>query len=219
MSPVDVVLARCLSAPRLAGYLLECQGDRTAALALYQWNTEASAAFWESLAHLEVAFRNTLADRLAHRHGSRRRAGSWLDDPSGELDAEARKEIQRARTRVSKKGKPASDGQTVAELSFGFWRYLLARRYTTTLWPDLASGFPHAPNRALQTLEDPVSRLHVFRNRIAHHERIWTEPLSDRYSNLRDVLGYIDPMMAQWVVQRSRIPAVLAACPIGRPHP
>ncbi|GGQ47929.1 hypothetical protein ACFFKE_08505 [Streptomyces mutabilis] len=49
-------------------------------------------------------------------------------------------------------------GKVIAELSFGFWRFLLARQYKTNLWPDLAGAFPYAPNRALTTVEDPVKR-------------------------------------------------------------
>ncbi|MEV5440916.1 hypothetical protein AB0K80_33680 [Streptomyces sp. NPDC052682] len=63
--------------------------------------------------------------------------------------------------------------RVIAELSFGFWRSLLARQYKTKLWPGLAGAFPHAPNRALETVEDPVKQLHEFRNRIAHHEGTW----------------------------------------------
>jgi hypothetical protein len=42
----------------------------------------------------------------------------------------------------------------------------------TGLWPDLASGFPYAPDRELGTVEGPLARLHVFRNRLAHHQRV-----------------------------------------------
>jgi hypothetical protein len=49
------------------------------------------------------------------------------------------------------------------------------------LWPDVAGAFPHAPNRARRTIEDPIVRLHEFRNSIARHERIWSERVEDRY--------------------------------------
>lgn len=72
--------------------------------------------------------------------------------------------------------KPTSDGQVISELSFGFRRFLLARRYQGQLWPDLATGFPHTPSRRRQLVEDPVVRLHEFRNRLAHHQRVVSEP-------------------------------------------
>jgi hypothetical protein len=119
--------------------------------------------------------------------------GSWLDDPARELAEKARIDIAKARNRVAAKNKSASDGQTISELPFGFWRFFFARRYNTTLWPDLAGAFPHAPSRDRRTIEQPVERLHHFRNRLAHHERIWTEPLRARYAAVLAVLSYIDP--------------------------
>ena len=211
--------ARLFGGARFDGYLSHCNGDKLAALALYQWNAAASAAFWEAIGHLEIALRNAVADAMTSRHARLGRAGSWLDDAAGDLAAPALVDIDRARRRVSGKGHPASDGQTIAELGFGFWRFLLARRYTTTLWPDLARAFPHAPNRRRQTVELPVVQLHDLRNRLAHHERIWNQPLTARYHDALDVLDYIAPELAQWISDHSRVPALLAACPQPRPYP
>lgn len=206
------------SQPRMQGYLDACGGDPAAALALYSWNTQISGAFWETLSHLEVVLRNVLASRLAERHAAAGRPGSWLDDPARELDGLARKDIAKARQRVRAKGKPDSDGQTLSELGFGFWRFLLAKRYTA-LWPALAGGFPHAPDRARTTIERPVINLHGFRNRLAHHERVWNQPLKDRYDDIMVLLGYIDSDLVDWVTGGCRVATVLADCPIERPHP
>ncbi len=97
--------------------------------------------------------------------------------------------------------------------SFGFWRFLLARQYKTSLWPDLAGAFPHAPNRALSTVEEPVKRLHKFRNRIAHHEGIWHLRLEDRQADIQTVLGFIAPAAAAWVADASRLSDVIARRP------
>lgn len=204
--------------PRMQGYLDVCYADPTAALELYRWNTRVSGAFWETLSQLEVVLRNVLAGRLADRHAAAGRPGSWLDDPARELDGIARKDIAKARGRVRAKGKQHSHDQTLSELGFGFWRFLLAKRYTT-LWPALAGGFPHAPDRARTTIEQPVINLHEFRNRLAHHERIWNQPLKERHNDITALLGYIDTDLADWVAESCRITAVLSECPIERPHP
>ena len=204
--------------PRMQGYLDVCGGDPGAALQLYRWNTRASGAFWETLSHLEVVLRNVLASRLGERHAAAGRPGSWLDDPARELDGRAHRDIAQARGRVRAKGKQPSDGQTLSELGFGFWRFLLAKRYTS-LWPALAGGFPHAPDRARATIEQPVINLHEFRNRLAHHERIWNQPLKDRHTDISALLGYVDIDLAGWVAESCRITTVLAECPIERPHP
>ncbi|MEU1813198.1 hypothetical protein [Micromonospora aurantiaca (nom. illeg.)] len=208
-------LVRCFTEARLSTYLDHCRGDVQRALQLYAWNTAITGVAWEVLAHVEVALRNALASGLQHRHDRLGRPGSWLDDPIRDLDVRARDDIFEARRRVLRAGHTPSAGQTVSELNFGFWRFLLARRYTTTLWPHLAGAFPHAPNRSRTTVEDLVASLHVFRNRAAHHQRLWQEPLVRRYDDMLTLLGYIDPDLRNWVAAGSRFPDVLAARPTG----
>jgi hypothetical protein len=154
--------------------------------------------------------RNTLDERLAVRHRRLERSSSWLDDPAQELSSRARLDI--ASARVRQKGKRASDGQTISELSFGFWRFLITKKLTR-LWPDLATGFPHAPDRQLGTVEGPLARLHVFRNRLAHHQRVWSHAPGERYQDLLALAGYIDPALPSWIAATSGVPHTLSARP------
>lgn len=205
--------------PRFAGYLAQCAGDQLDALDLYQWNVEVSAAMWETIGHVEVVLRNRMAGRLEARHRRLGRSGSWLDDHGRDLDDRARDDIGSARRRIYRKRKPISDGQLIAELGFGFWRFLLARRYTATLWPDLASGFPHAPDRRRGSVEAPVVRLHEFRNRLAHQERIWNLPIRSVHRDALAVARFMDRDLACWVRQQSRVNRMLTNCPQRRPYP
>lgn len=187
-------LERLFSPERLSTYLAQCDGDFDAAAALYRWNPVVTAAFWEPIGHLEVA----LSAQLGIRHDRLGRRGSWLDDPGGDLTSRARGDIAAARVRVKQKGKQASEGQTVSELSFGFWRFLVTKRLTG-LWPDLAGAFPSAPDRRRETIEEPLARLHDFRNRLAHHQRIWNRDPAARFDDLLTIAGYIDPALSAWV--------------------
>lgn len=54
----DAWIEQWLSRERFALYLRKAGGDRTRALALYEWNAKLSAAFLHDLNHLEVALRN-----------------------------------------------------------------------------------------------------------------------------------------------------------------
>jgi len=206
-------LERLFSSERLSTYLAHCDGDFAAAVELYRWNSAITAAFWEPIGHLEVALRNTLDDRLAARHQRLDRPGSWLDDPEQELSDRARLDIASARDRVRQKGKRASDGQTISELSFGFWRFLITKKLTV-LWPDLASGFPHTPDRQLETVEGPLARLHAFRNRLAHHQRVWSHAPEERYQDLLVLARYIDPTLPSWITATSKVIATLNARPV-----
>jgi hypothetical protein len=215
LSPSD--LRRLFSSERLSTYIDYCGGDLAAAVEMYRWNSAITAAFWEPIGHLEVALRNTLDERLAARHSRLGRRGSWLDDPEEELSSRARLDIAGARDRVRQKGKRASDGQTISELSFGFWRFLITKKFTG-LWPDLASGFPHAPDRQLGTVERQVAHLHVFRNRLAHHQRVWSHAPEERYEDLLILAGYIDPALPVWIAATSKVPQTLRARPDAPAH-
>jgi len=135
VSAASAALIRCFSVSRFDGYLDAVAGDQEAAVGLYLWNTGATGAMWETVGHLEVALRKALADRLTERHARAGRMGSWLDDPARELAEKARTDIAKARNRVAAKNKSASDGQTISELPFGFWRFFFARRYTPPCGP------------------------------------------------------------------------------------
>jgi hypothetical protein len=121
---------------------------------MYRWNSAITAAFWEPVGHLEVALRNTLDDRFAVRHRWLRRPGSWLDDPAGELPGSARLDIAGARERVKQKGKRVSDGQTISELSFGFWRFLITSQVRTPNW-GAAHGFQDQSELSALGAADP----------------------------------------------------------------
>lgn len=215
--PSDTPIARerlegLLSPERLSTYVAQCDGDFGAAVELYRWNAAVTAAFWEPIGHLEVVLRNALSTQLADRHDRHHRNGSWLDDPDCELTPRARDDIAAARFRVRQKGKRASEGQTISELSLGFWRFLITKKLTG-LWPDLASAFPDAPDRRRETVEEPLARLHDFRNRLAHHQRIWNRDPAARFDDLLALAGYIDSALPMWIASTGNVKQTLSVKP------
>lgn len=81
------------------------------------------------------------------------------------------------------------------------------------LWPDLASAFPHAPNRDQAIVHDPVSRLRTFRNRIGLHHRIWSEDAAGRYGDLLDAAGLLDQALRAFIDRHSRVAMMLSHQP------
>jgi hypothetical protein len=63
-------LGRALSPERLSTYLAAANGDHAAALRLYVWNTEVSAAFYGPLQALEIVVRNAFHRDLAAVYGA-----------------------------------------------------------------------------------------------------------------------------------------------------
>lgn len=213
-SPLARLLEHRLSPERLAPYRRAVGGDLEPAVELYTWNAEVAAAFFEVLGHLEVVLRNALHEELSSWHASNRRRGLWFDDPARLLDERRRADIDTARARLLRDGKTETPGKVVAELSFGFWRFLLDRRYQNTLWAQaLRHAFPFLVPQRRQSVYQPVERLTRLRNRIAHHEPIHHLKLAEHHDDVLRLAGFIDPALEAWLSRVSRVPAMLA----GRP--
>ncbi len=213
-NPLARVLEDCLSRERLKPYRAAVGGDLEPAIGLYEWNSAAAGAFFETLGHFEVLLRNAMHDQLSAWHTAAGRPGQWYDDPAGVLDTRRHADIAAARDRIRRERKTETPGKVVAELNFGFWRFLLDRHYQTVLWaPALRRAFPHLQPQRRDLIYVPVYELNRLRNRIAHHEPIHDRQLSERHDDLLRVTGFTDPAAQAWLSSLSRVPAVLERRP------
>jgi len=206
-------IAAGLSAERFGAYRQAAGGHDADALALYEWNATVSAALWTDLAHCEVLVRNTLHEQLTAWSTRVHREPVWYRDPGRIFTVRHASDVATARHRATTgaRAKPETPGRVVAELSFGFWRYLVASQYERSLWlPVLRYKFRNLPRRHLHSR---LARLHDLRNRIAHHEPIHSENLGRTHTDLLTVLGWISPQYRRWVEDASMVRAVLAARP------
>lgn len=208
------VLEQRLSPARLATYLTAAGGDQARAVALYEWNLVASSALYRALAVVEIAVRNAIHEQLSRWHAKEGRRDTWLHDPAKLLEERARTDIRQARKRAQRGGRGSANvGSIVAELSFGFWNFLLAARYEHTLWtPAIRFGFPHAGG-ARQRVAEPVSRLYQARNRIAHLEPVITRDLLADDDDISRVLRTICASTARWASSLRDLRAVARARP------
>ena len=206
---------------------------------LYEWNATGSAAFMRDLAHLEVALRNAYDDALTS--GLPPRGMHWVFDPTryfptvwktarngaryndnhepqrliAQATATALLSVQAA-ARTTKQAVPVTPppGKVVAELPFGFWRYLSAAKHEKRLWvPYLHKAF--APGTSRHELDRRINRLHELRNRIAHHEPLLrrnrvtgvlslsTRHLDDRHHDLLAVADLISPNIRDYIAATS----------------
>ncbi len=206
------VVEAAISRERLAPYRDEADGSIAAAVKLYEWNAAMSAALWQDIGHLEVLLRNAMHDQLTAWNIAHYGNPRWYDDPGNLLAAHRREDIAMARSRLARANKPDDPGRIVAELSFGFWRYLASAQYDRTLWRDaLHQGFP---GRKRSRLYDHLVRLHALRNRLAHHEPIHHVPLRRRHDEILTIAGWINPVLRGWVERQSQTPTVLDQRPV-----
>jgi hypothetical protein len=216
-------------------------------VALYEWHTEFSGVLFAVVADVEVVFRNAIHDRLILYHQEHRPHGTapsrWFDEPcwlpgnrQGWFTPRAQERIRQAQRRVGDRQgqtrRPAV-GRVVAELSLGFWKYLLTRHYEHSFWsPAVRHAFPYAPGgRSAQAgreaVYNRVDQVQTLRNRLAYHEpvhgpiKIKRQPpvTTDAANTIGQALGlvaWIDPATADWIEGRSRVDELLARRPIIR---
>ena len=211
-------LKGCLSPDRMSKYLRATHGGLSDALALYNWNTAVSAAFYGPLQWLEVALRNSIDNCLAEAYGD-----SWYFHKDARLDYICRRQVKEARDRLERNNQAITRSRMVAALSFGFWVTLLSRggmssakgakaNFEMTLWrPALHKAFPNRPGLARKQAYQPLDYLRTFRNRIAHHEAIFERDLRRDYERIVRVTGWISPEARAWIEEHSRVPELLVA--------
>ncbi len=205
-----VELETTLSSERLARYVA-IGGSKEAGLKLYVWNSALSESMYTPLQGLEVALRNALGDKLRTTYGPR-----WYElNPGPALHYPLPEMLLAARNELGKRGLPVDHGRIIAELNWGFWTGILAKRYETTLWrPLFRTAFPSAPTPLIRNnVFLPLDDLRRLRNRIAHHEPIFNRNIADDYAAILNLIGWISPTTRQWVDDQSRVLTVLAQRP------
>lgn len=222
-TPDPEVIADRLTRERLRSYLAATSGDIADALALYDWNTAIAGALHEDIGRVEIITRNAL-DHALTDYGQRQAWPTpWYQRQAlfaGRHGQQALKDIATARDRATRRGRTAEvHGKVIAELTFGFWRYLCTAPYLTSLWvPTLTAAFPNHPAagdpRCVRSdVDDRMQRVHFLRNRVAHHEPIHNRDLLRDRTGMAELVGWIDNDCATWADTASRIDAVLQTRP------
>jgi hypothetical protein len=193
-------LETALSRERLSPYLAACNGDQRRAIALYEWNSTVSAAFYIPLQNVEIALRNACHRELTPLFGP-----TWHDQPNFlRLDPGFTRAIDEAKERLRSLRIAADTPNLVGELSFGFWTILLAPRFEPVLWiPGLRKAFPRFRSvTGIRLSRPPVAqRFHYvrkLRNQVAHHVPIFNRALITDYASLLETISWMYADLAEW---------------------
>lgn len=196
-------LPNVLSGPRFATYLQSTNRDREHALKLYRWNMAVSAAFAIPLHLLEISCRNGIVDGIEAIHGS---AWPWtqgflltLPNPTDHHKFNPRRELQKCARRHRTAGK------VVAEIKFAFWERILLNGQQQIIWKSQFDRcFPGSPAEdpssiRREDLRREIERIRTFRNRVAHHEPIFSRRLEDDFKRILKVVHWRNPTAADWL--------------------
>lgn len=203
-----------LSERRMKTYITAADADLDNAFELYAWNIELAAALQGTIAMVEVMVRNSI-DRTLLAWVSRKRCGDWFD--LAMLDEHAKSDIATARARIRRNGRLADHDRVVAELSFGFWRFLTTRRYHASLWvPVLHQAFPNGDSD-LRVRQREVAHLlgnmNFIRNRAAHLEPLFRRDVCHDVAEARALMGWIDLDALEWFDATLTLDGVLETRP------
>jgi hypothetical protein len=186
---------KLVSRERFARYLATSNDDEAKAVALYCWNMRIAQSLYVYLQCWEIALRNRFNGFLCWKFNS-----SWPyddvrfirnltnDDKRRLRETKSRQERDRRLSRVST---PA----VVADLSAGFWVSLLSKRYDVpyTWHHNICRVFPHDQTLDRQAAWSKCDGILTLRNRIAHHEPIYSLPLQNLYLDLEQLVGALCP--------------------------
>lgn len=192
-----------ISEPRFATYLKATGGDKEAAITLYLWNLRASAAFMVPLHLCEVAVRNGVAEAIIKVHGSN---WPWVNGFIRSLPSPKQKWLynpQKDLIKASKKHPTA--GKVIAELSLAFWEQMFTSRHDERLWKEhIHTSFPTvstdiSSHEVRATMAKDIYTVRKLRNRIAHHEPIFSRDLSTEYQRMRTLVQRRNHVAATWL--------------------
>ncbi len=161
---------------RMSRYLTACNHKSRKALTLYRKNLQLSQEMFTIISCFEVALRNSIDKICISQLGN-----DWLKNgvaAEGIFDNgncyQTRKAISDAINKLS----AYNHSKLVAELGFGFWRFMFAQHQFNTTGRILLRVFPSKPvSTAAQQYNNTyifnqMASLNEIRNRIAHHEPI-----------------------------------------------
>jgi hypothetical protein len=171
-------------------------------LALYAWNAQVSASLFVPLHICEVVIRNAVSDALEAVYGPR---WPWEDifflslpDPSRNYNP--RRDLRNVTSRQP------TTGKVIPELKFVFWQEIFTYRHDTRLWQShLKRIFPaHDPSESVVSLRNAIyadlEAIRKLRNRIAHHEPIFTRNLREDFERIVKLVELRSPLVASWMV-------------------
>jgi hypothetical protein len=197
------------SPERLAPYYALAGGNKEQGLKLYAWNSALSQALYTPLQALEVTLRNGISAKLQATYGAQ-----WYElNPGPALHYPLPDMLLKSRTELGKRGIVADHGRVVAELNWGFWTGILAKRYEPLWRSDLRSVFHSAGPLTRDKVFLPLDDLRRLRNRIAHHEPILNRNIAADHAAIVNLIRLVSPTTADWVDDQSQVAAILAAKP------
>jgi hypothetical protein len=168
-----------ISPARMSRYRTACRAHTKKAMTLYRLNLRISQELFTIISCFEVSLRNAINNHRVPVLGN-----DWLRDGAvvgggGIFDTRnCRSTATNINEAVRKLNHSYTHQKLVAELGFGFWRYMFASHQYTATGRTLLQIFPAKPvsTPSIQYnhtfIFNQLAQINNLRNRIAHHEPV-----------------------------------------------
>jgi len=168
---------KVMTTQRMGRYLTACDGNTRKAMTLYRKNLLLSQELFTVIGCFEIALRNKINEHYLTKIGNdwlqfAVASGGMYDNTSCSLTSNAIKDA------IKKLSTNYTHSKLVAELGFGFWRYMFAPHQFAGAGKTLLQIFVSKPTStpAIQYnnsyIFNQLAQVNKIRNRIAHHEPI-----------------------------------------------
>lgn len=103
-------------------------------------------------------------------------------------------------------------------MKFSFWQSTFTARHDVRLWdPHIHALFPNASGMTARKLRgriyDDLEVIRKLRNRIAHHEPIFTRNLSDDLMRMLELIELRSTPTIDWILAMEDVSSILADRP------
>ncbi|MGI9192742.1 MAG: Abi family protein [Chitinophagaceae bacterium] len=172
--------AAVITHARMNRYLLACDGNSRKAMTLYRKNLQLSQELFTIISCFEVALRNAIDSQIALSLGN-----DWLKDAASNGGVFDNTKCRLAKENINNaihKLPVYNHYKLVAELGFGFWRFMFAKNQYNATGRVLLNVFPLKPTSTVEVqynhnfIYQQLASLNEIRNRLAHHEPICFKP-------------------------------------------
>lgn len=207
-------LPNILSLARFSTYLNAKAGSTPDALALYEWNINVSCAFLAPLQIFEVAMRNTISEAIELNYGP-----NWPFEPSFEIGLPNPRNAYSPRRDMIVHRRLETTGKIIAELKFMFWQQMFTARYDSAIWNHhLRTVFPQSDKtKSIKELRAEArgifEDIRKLRNRIAHHEPIFSRNLILHMDQIKKLLKWRSGAAVSWVDRIEEVSNLVATKP------
>jgi hypothetical protein len=162
---------------RMSRYLAASAGNSRRAMTLYRKNLKLSQELFTVISCFEVALRNAIDGHYVATIGN-----NWLQNAANAGGIFDNRNCRLTQTNINdaiRKLHPAyTHNKLVAELGFGFWRYMFAHHQFGRAGRTLLAILPGKP-RSTPAIQynhtfvfNKLAAINDLRNRIAHHEPV-----------------------------------------------